>query len=159
MRQYLELAETLLIMDLPNKAEAVKSLGTSIFYLLGTFWKNKIDTVSEKKTARMMRANIVFERFLSLVAEHHNKEKKLAFYADKLYLTQKYLSTLIKTLSGRNATEWIDAFLILDTKNLLKYSDMSIKEIAFEMSFASVPSFYKFFNKMTGMTPLEYRKS
>ncbi|MBQ0124195.1 MAG: AraC family transcriptional regulator, partial [Bacteroidales bacterium] len=80
-------------------------------------------------------------------------------YADKLLLTPKYLSKFIKEVSGRTAPEWIDSFIILDAKNLLKYSDMSIKEIAYDMHFSSVPAFYKFFQKKTGMTPAAYRSA
>ncbi|MBQ0127175.1 MAG: helix-turn-helix transcriptional regulator [Bacteroidales bacterium] len=159
LRQYLDLAETLLSLDIPNKAEAVKSLGTSIFYLLGTMWRNQLDVAHQELPARTKRSNAMFENFLKLVADHHRKEHGIKFYADMLLLTPKYLSKFIKEVSGRTAPEWIDSFIILDAKNLLKYSDMSIKEIAYNMHFSSVPAFYKFFQKKTGMTPAVYRSA
>ena len=156
--KYRDLADTLLSIDMPNKVEAVKSLGTSIFYLLGTMWSNRLDEAHSELPARAKRANSVFANFLKLVSAHHREEHKIDFYADKLLLTPKYLSKFIKEVSGRTASEWIDSFIILDAKNLLKYSDLSIKEIAYNMHFASVPSFYKFFQKMTGLTPATYRE-
>lgn len=158
LKKYYELTETLLHTGISNNDKAVKYLGTSIFYLMGSIWKNRLDAAGEKPKPRSQRANAIYEDFLKLVAEHHSSERNIQFYAEKLCLTPKYLSRLIKGVSGRTAAEWIDAFLILDTKNLLKYSDLSIKEIAYKMHYASVPSFYKFFYKETGMTPLAYRE-
>lgn len=158
MKKYRDLAEALLTLDMPNKVEAVKSLGTSIFYLLGTMWSNRLDEAHKELPARAKRANSVFANFLKLVSVHHREEHNIDFYADNLLLTPKYLSKFVKEVSGRTASEWIDSFIILDVKNLLKYSDLSIKEIAYDMHFASVPSFYKFFNKMTGLTPAAYRE-
>ncbi len=158
LRKYYELTETLLIQNIPNNDKAVKYLGASLFSLMGSIWKNRIDAAEENKRPRSIRANAIYENFLKLVSEHHSSQRNLKFYADKLYLTPKYLSKLIKGISGRTAAQWIDGFVILEAKNLLKYSDLSVKEIAFKMHFASVPSFYKFFNKEVGMTPMSYRE-
>ena len=95
---------------------------------------------------------------MKLVRDYHTKERNLSFYADKLFLTPKYLSKLIKTISGKSAHEWIDSFVILEAKNLLKYSDMSIKSIVYELNFPNQTTFYRFFKTKTGMTPSEYRK-
>jgi AraC-like DNA-binding protein len=81
----------------------------------------------------------------------------MAFYADKLCLTPKYLSKLIKQASGKSAPEWIDNFVILEAKNLLKYTNLAIKEIVFQLHFPNQSVFYKFFKAHTGMTPSEYR--
>ena len=75
----------------------------------------------------------------------------------KLYLTPKYLSKLIKNVSGRSAHEWIDSFVILEAKNLLKYSDLPIKQIVDELHFNQT-TFYRFFKAKTGLTPSEYRR-
>ncbi|MCQ2181384.1 MAG: helix-turn-helix domain-containing protein [Bacteroidales bacterium] len=158
LRKYYELTETLLFQDIPNNDKAVKYLGSSLFSLMGSIWKSRIDEAEGSARPRSIRANAVYENFLKLVSEHHSTQRDLKFYADKLCLTPKYLSKLIKGISGRTAAQWIDGFVILDAKNLLKYSDLSVKEIAFKMHFASVPSFYKFFNKEVGMTPMTYRE-
>ena len=158
LRKYFELTEALLQANIANTDKAVKYIGASIFNLLGTMWKTRLDAAEVNTKPRSIRSASIYENFLKLVAEHHASQRNVAFYADKLFLTPKYLSKLIKTVSGRSAAEWIDGFVILDTKNLLKYSDLSIKEIAYRMNFASVPAFYKFFNRETGMTPLAYRE-
>lgn len=61
----------------------------------------------------------------------------MQFYADKLCLTPKYLSKIVKESSGRTGPEWIDSFVILEAKNLLRYSDLSIKEISYRLEFPS----------------------
>ena len=91
--------------------------------------------------------------------EYHTKYRNVGFYADKLCLTPKYLSKLIKTATGRSAPEWIDSYVILEAKNLLKYSGTTIKEIVFKLNFPNQSVFYKFFKARTGMTPTEYRNS
>ena len=105
------------------------------------------------------RSKMVFEQFIRLVGEYHTKYRNVGFYADKLCLTPKYLSKLIKTASGRSAPEWIDSYVILEAKNLLKYSDITIKEIVYRLNFPNQSVFYKFFKARTGMTPSEYRNS
>lgn len=81
----------------------------------------------------------------------------MTFYANKLCLTPKYLSKLVKQASGRSAPDWIDEFVILEAKNMLKYSNMPIKEIVFRLNFPNQSFFYRFFKTHTGMTPSEYR--
>ena len=158
LKKYYELTRTLLSHDISNSDKAVKYLGASLFSLMGSIWKSRIDAAEKAAKPRSIRANAIYEKFLKLVAEHHASQRCLQFYADELCLTPKYLSKLIKGISGRTAADWIDGFVILDAKNLLKYSDLSVKEIAFKLHFASVPSFYKFFNKEVGMTPMTYRE-
>ena len=67
--------------------------------------------------------------------------------------------SIAKTASGRSAPEWIDSYVILEAKNLLKYSDITIKEIVYRLNFPNQSVFYKFFKARTGMTPSEYRNS
>ena len=105
------------------------------------------------------RSRMLFEQFIRLVADYHMQYRNVGFYADKLCLTPKYLSRLIKNATGKSAPEWIDAYVILEAKNLLKYSNNTIKEIVYKLNFPNQSVFYKFFKVRTGMTPSEYRKS
>ena len=83
----------------------------------------------------------------------------MAFYADKLCLSPKYLSKLIKEVSGKPAPEWIDSYVMLEAKHLLKYSNLPIKEIVYRLNFSNQTVFYKYFKAHTGMTPTDYRNS
>ena len=155
---YFNLARKIISAPFTNKREIIGSLLTSLTYLSTDVWKQRIDEARKKTDSqRNARLNQVFERFIALVNEYHCSERGMAFYADKLCLTPKYLSKLIKQASGRSAPDWIDEFVILEAKNLLKYTNMAIKEIVFQLHFPNQSVFYKFFKAHTGMTPSEYR--
>jgi AraC-like DNA-binding protein len=109
--------------------------------------------------SRTARSQATVDRFIRLVTEHHMTEHYLQFYANELEITPKYLSKLVRDVTGRSAPDWIDSFLVLEAKNMLKYSDLAIKEIVFKLNFPDQSSFYKFFKLHTGMIPSEYRKS
>ena len=157
-KSYLSLINEISELKIPNTKESVTSLISSIFYLMGALWGNRVTEAIKNQDEGSIRSKAVLENFLKLVRDYHTKERNLSFYADKLFLTPKYLSKLIKTISGKSAHEWIDSFVILEAKNLLKYSDMSIKSIVYELNFPNQTTFYRFFKTKTGMTPSEYRK-
>lgn len=161
-RQYFYLATELLNPAFPNRREAVSSLIASLFYVFGSVWSQNILTARETETATSsssLRVKQLFDRFIQLVTEYHDRERGMAFYAEKLCLTPKYLSKLVKQASGRSAPDWIDSFVILEAKNMLKYSDVPIKEIVYRLHFPNQSVFYKFFKTHTGQTPSEYRRS
>lgn len=157
-KSYLSLINEVSELNIPNTKESVTSLISSIFYLMGALWGNRVSEAIKNRDEGSIRSKAILESFLKLVRDNHTKERNLSFYADKLFLTPKYLSKLIKNVSGKSAHEWIDSFVILEAKNLLKYSDMSIKSIVYELNFTSQTTFYRFFKTKTGMTPSEYRK-
>lgn len=156
--EYFTLARDILQSKQMNKREILGSLITSFTYVTMDVWTRELNEARKAQTPSSARMNLLFERFLALVTEHHNTERGMAFYADKLCLTPKYLSKLVKEASGRSGPAWIDSFVILEAKNLLKYSDKTIKEIVYTLHFPNQSVFYKFFKAHTGMTPSEYRK-
>ncbi|MFA6593047.1 MAG: helix-turn-helix domain-containing protein [Bacteroidales bacterium] len=145
---------------LEPKAKMLSGLISSIFYFLGHIWMNRISAATESTNSKKStRSKSTFNQFIKLVTRYHFSERNVAFYADKLLLTPKYLSKVVKTVSGRSAPDWIDSFVILEAKNMLKYSNMTIKGIVFKLHFVNQSVFYKFFKSHTGMTPSEYRNS
>lgn len=139
------------------KREAVLSALSSMFYVLLGAWT--ADSQTQQANELSNRSKVIFDKFMRLVMEHHTQHRNVGFYADQLCLTPKYLSKLIKNATGRSAPEWIDSYVILEAKNLLKYSGSTIKEIVFSLNFPNQSVFYKFFKAHTGMTPTEYRNS
>lgn len=156
-KEYLDLAFSILGSGMLNRSEAVGALISSISYVLASMWTTKLSEVDHKPSSPSAKAKNVYDQFLRLVTEYHTSERNMRFYADKLCLTPKYLSKLVKTVSGRSAPEWIDSFVILEAKNLLKYSEFSIKEIVVKLNFPNQSVFYKFFKSHTGKTPSQYR--
>ena len=155
---YFRLTRKILSSHQSNKREILGSLLTSFTYVTLDVWTRQLASAKSEESQTSVRVNQVFEQFIELVTEHHNQERGMAFYADKLCLTPKYLSKLVKLSSGRSAPDWIDSFVILEAKNLLRYSGESIKEIVFKLNFPSASVFNKFFKTRTGMSPSEYRR-
>lgn len=104
------------------------------------------------------RSNYVRD-FLQLVHTHHRTERGVAFYASKLFISPKYLSLIIKQSTGRSAAEWIDQYVILEAKNLLRFSGKNVQQIAYELNFSNQSSFGKYFKHLTGMSPTEFQRS
>ncbi|MGM9749041.1 MAG: helix-turn-helix domain-containing protein [Candidatus Cryptobacteroides sp.] len=158
LTDYYTLVSDLYNTSLEGTENAIGSIGTSLMCLLGNLWKDEVSRQLTSKNSQS-RAQVKYDEFLALVSKNFMTEKSVAFYAEKMCMTPKYLTTLVKNASGRTATEWIDAFLVLEAKNLLKYSDLTVKEIGYRLNFQSIPSFHKFFKNQTGLTPAEYRKA
>lgn len=135
-----------------NRLEIAKHLTIALFYGIGPF----IHDLFEKPTNR---AEILLEDFLKLVRTNYKEQHSLEFYANRLCLTLKYMSTVIKQASGISAGEWIDKHIILETKALLKSTNMTIQQISDEFNFANQSFFGKYFKRLVGVSPKEYRNS
>lgn len=99
------------------------------------------------------------DQFLTLAQKHFKQERFLDFYAQKLEVTPKHLSRTLKSQTGFTAVEWIERFVILEAKVLLKSSNLNIQQISDELNFPSQSFFGKYFKKLTGMSPKEFRNS
>lgn len=159
LSSHLKLMTDIIAFNNSCKVESVRSILASIFYMMVDVWTSKMDEGSVKNTQIKSRSRVVFEQFIKLVSEYHTQYRNVGFYADKLCLTPKYLSRVIRDATGKSAPEWIDAYVVLEAKNLLKYSGYAIKEIVYKLNFPNQSVFYKFFKARTGMTPSEYRNS
>lgn len=100
----------------------------------------------------------IFERFIHLVNLHCRTEHHLAFYAERLFLSPRYVSQVVKQASGHSAKDWIDRALITEAKVMLKHTPMRAVQISYELNFPNPSFFSKFFKQHTGITPEEYRK-
>ncbi len=156
---YVNIIRDIMDLKIPGARDALGSLFSSIFYVLSGLSEKKAIATKEQTplTSSQVRLRLIFDRFMELVSENHTSERGMAFYADRLGLTPKYLSKLVKQYSGKAAPEWIDSFVILEAKNMLKYTGASIKEIVYKLHFPNPSVFYRFFKTHTGMTPSEYR--
>ena len=105
------------------------------------------------------RSSEYFERLMTLLADNFREQRNVEFYAEKMNISSKHLSRVIRNYTGKSVHQWIDEFVALEIKNLLKYSNMSIQQISFELNFPN-PSFMgQYFKRITGQTPGEYKKS
>lgn len=160
---YLRLIGKVANSELPMYKDAVRSLISSMVSIAAGQWIADINRLRDEKVvklnSRSEHKTLTFKQFIKLVSENYTRQRQVLFYADHLCMSPKYLSKLVKDVSGKSAPEWIDSYVLLEAKHLLKYSDMPIKEIVFRLNFSNQTDFYKYFKAHTGMTPTDYRNS
>ncbi|WP_321331558.1 helix-turn-helix domain-containing protein [uncultured Bacteroides sp.] len=135
------------------RKEVAQGLLLSMFYDLYNICAPNLKSGTHPKS----RQREIFEQFLNEVTSSFKSERSVNYYAKKMYLTPKHISWVVKEISGKTAGEWIDDFVILEAKSLLKSSDMSIQQIAEELHFSNQSFFGKYFKHYTGISPKEYR--
>ncbi len=100
----------------------------------------------------------MLDQFMRLVSSHCLEQHGLSFYADKMCITPRYLGTVVKQASGIGAKEWLDRALCTRAKVMLRHGGKPVAEIAYDLNFANESFFCKFFKRLTGLTPTEYRR-
>ena len=125
--------------------------------LIRVFYYGGLSKFHNLKDMQQGQKNSIVERFIELVRQHYREERQIGFYADKLCITPKYLSKLVKENTGRSAGEWIENHVILDARAMLQSSDMTIQQIAASLNFPNQSFFGKYFKRATGLSPKQYR--
>ena len=118
-----------------------------------------INDSSTEKSLRFTRKDEYIYQFVRLIIEDHSPDKDVAYYAQKLGISPKTLTNLIRSISGQSAREWIVYYTILEIKSLLRESSLDIKSIVARVKFPDQTTFTRFFRHYTGMTPAQYRKN
>ena len=90
--------------------------------------------------------------------DNFRHERRVSWYGEQLCITPKYLSETVKQVSRRTPNEWIDYFVVLEIRVLLKSSTLSIKEIAESLHFPNQSFLGKFFKEHVGVSPSKYRR-
>ena len=136
------------------KRDLVRTLVLAMFYDLS----NVIYRVQQVENKRQTRADDIFTRFIKLVEENYKRERRVGWYAEQLSITPKYLSETVKSVSKNTPNEWIDKYVTLEARVLLKTSTLSIKEISDELNFPNQSFLGKIFKEHVGMSPSAYRR-
>ena len=89
----------------------------------------------QANSPKRTRAEVIFGNFIALVKDNFRHERRVSWYGEQLCITPKYLSETVKQVSRRTPNEWIDYFVVLEIRVLLKSSTLSIKEIAESLHF------------------------
>lgn len=104
------------------------------------------------------QGDLLCKRFLDLVTQGEGRERSVKRLAEQLCVTPKYLSTVVKNVSGRTALEWMHQISIDQIKLQLRYTNKSVKEIADDLGFDNLSFFGKFVKSHIGMSPTEFRR-
>lgn len=107
---------------------------------------------------KVYQSNPRLAKFNVLIERHFKEEKLVNFYASKLNISPNYLNIICKKNLGVSATQLIQQRVLLEAKRLLQSTDLSVKEIAFELAFADHAYFSNFFKSQTGVTPTAFRE-
>ena len=103
------------------------------------------------------REKLLFNRFLELLRHERQKKQQVAYYAERLCITPKYLSTVCHNVSGKSPMHWIADGVMEDSYALLCNTDLTVKEIAHRLGFPNSSFFGQYFRAQAGVTPLMYR--
>lgn len=138
----------------PQRIEMVRLLGQAFFY--GIYGSQQLQ---RRDNGNNTKKGALFDAFYHLILRHYKDSREVGFYADKLCLTPKYLSTVIRELTGKSALDWINGYVILEAKSLLKSTDKTVQQISNELNFPSQSFFGKYFKRLVGVSPKEYRNT
>lgn len=137
----------------PFNHEISKNLLAVLCYEIHSFYQQQIPTDSTPNS----RQDALCQEFLMLVEKHAVEHRDIPFYAEKLCISPKYLSIVIKKASGRSPVDWINRTVMLYAKTLLTSSDMTIQQISSRLNFPNPSFFGQYFKRYEGTTPKGYR--
>lgn len=124
-----------------------------VIYEIDNYFKK-----TEKLHVVTNREDELTTSFFKLVQEHFKEEHNVQFYADKLFISRKYLTKVINKTVFKSPRDIIHQVLAVEARLLLRNPNLNVNEVASQLSFSDQASFSKFFKKHTGRSPLEYRK-
>lgn len=104
------------------------------------------------------RQDELADRFFFLLHRYYRKERSASFYADKLYISEKYLMRVLKKVTGQTFHYWVMEFIMREAKLLLLSTAFSITEISEKLHYPNPSFFSRVFRKQVGMTPKEFRR-
>lgn len=137
------------------RKEVVSTLIRSLIYDVS----NAIYRIQQVGTTKNTHAEHIFTNFMKLLEQNFRTERRVGWYAEQLCITPKYLSESVKAVSKRRPNEWIENYVTMEIRVLLKNTPLTIKEIAQQLNFANQSFLGKYFKEHVGMSPKEYRRS
>lgn len=111
--------------------------------------------IKRKQTSQ--RIEEIFIGFIRLLPQHFVEHHDIGFYASALNISSVYLSRVVRQVTGRTVVDYINQMIVMEASFLLRTSTMNIAQIADRLHFADTPSFSKFFSRLKGVSPREYR--
>lgn len=139
----------------PYNPEILKCMLLSILYRLSDMYHDQ----PARKETFSSRSEEICKTFGHLVIQHYTQERNVSYYAKKMGITPAHLSNTVKNMTGKTVMDFISEVVIVDAKAQLKSTNLPIREIAYSLNFPNVSFFGKYFKRLTGMTPQQYRNS
>ena len=140
---------------LPHRKEMLLSLFAISYEYLNLFRRE------QDKRWKVSRHNNLFNQFCELVVAHYRESREVQFYAEKLHLTPKYFSKIIREVTdGLSPADWIEQYIATQAQQLLRtHPTMTVQEISYMLGFDEPASFCRYYKRVTGTTAMQYRRS
>ncbi len=122
-----------------------------------TFLSESYAGFAQTKNLPKSRKHEIIDNFYVLISKYASQQRHVKFYAEKLYLTPQYLTTVLKQETGKSILQWIDHVAMIHAKSLLRSSNLSVKEISLELHFGDTSLFCRYFKRHSGMSPKSFR--
>lgn len=139
--------------DNPYQMQAIRHLVLAYMHGIGYYIYGALQTHPQERTQE------VTDCFWSLINRYFREQRSVAFYAELLHITPKYLSACVKQVTGHTAGESIDMQVISYAQQMLQNTDTGIQQLAYELHFSNVSDFGKYFKRNTGMSPRIWRNN
>ncbi|MDL2256709.1 helix-turn-helix transcriptional regulator [Bacteroidales bacterium OttesenSCG-928-I14] len=141
------------LVDHPFRREIAKSMFRVIYFEIAAVYTKRNPIVQEN----VPRKDLLVRNFMFLVAKNYHKHREVEYYANKLCITPRYLSSVVKEKIGSGALTWINNMVIRQAMYLLRDRRLSVTQVSEELNFANPSFFGQYFKKHTGMTPKKFR--
>lgn len=133
-------------------------LADAYLQVLKVYWEDsKEQYVASITKSNPSRKKVIFDAFLNEIVQHYREERGIVFYAEKLFISPKYLSKVVKDISNRQPSDWIRELVILDAKVLLQTQQYTVQQISEQLNFTSPSFFGRYFKEAVGCTPKNYQ--
>lgn len=144
-------------IHLPSTVQekVIDTLMLAFIYDMQNILNRVIQTIPRPFTS----GEFLFKRFIELLKASYPKNRNVSYYAGRLHVTPKYLSTVCKETGGQTASHLIDRYVLKDIEYLMKHSSKTIKEIANDLDFPNISFFGKYVKKHFGMAPKALREN
>ena len=152
--QYYDLLCSKAQLPQPAQKKVIDTLMLAFIYDMSA----SLTQVIQNRVRPFTSGEYLFKRFIEMLENIYPKKRSVSYYADQLNITPKYLSSICKQVSGVRPSDIIDRYVIKDIDYLLKHSQKSIKEIAWELQFPNLSFFGKYVKQHLGMSPRTYRE-
>ena len=154
LQHYCEEMYKLHLSDLKFKEQAISS-----YLKLFMIQCNNLCTLQTDNPQQLEAGHMILRKFKKLVDAKHTTWHQASAYADALNVTPDHLNRVVKSLVGKTSKEYIQSRIMLSAKRMIYFTDLSAKEIGFQLGFSEPANFSAFFKKLSGVPPSHFRKN
>lgn len=144
--------------DISLQKDIVRGYLQAIIFVVYSAYLSANGVCESGQVRPASRQQEIFDNFMKLMKENYTQERKIAWYADKLCVTPRYLSRIIRETSGHFASEYIDIFVISEAKHLLHSRKYTVLQVSEMLNFSSQSLFGRYFKNLTGYSPSDYQQ-